>query len=532
MTHKESELLASTSYQQALKRLKQIREPLGPPEPPNKKALLLALLKRIPLLSGFLHSIDGAGNALSKLAMAQGNFSSAVQNASRGFQIGGAVLAGIDFVRIPLIYLAAYMLGEKLPFSLSKNARLIYSAVLLGIAITAVAFPPVAPIMAMTAAVLGLGLSLVTLGKHLHSIYQAKKELKSINLAIKLEETNLENLQEQATIFERQLTAAIQSDNQEEASHLSTQIDKLSEDFEKLKQAMHNLQNRRISREDKLKRLGGMGITDKLVGIAVSSLALAGIVLSLFFPPAGLALIAASAVAGGLYVLGRVGFPLLKQAWNSLLGKGKATGVKIEAQDDDNTENEQKELLEESKQISPEPTPEPSHDLKSGMPSHSSTLQAELNLEGPESPSILRRKLDHLHWVDNTERELDNAIEHSDQRAILRTFNQIAIHFQNDQHNVNQNTIEDLLEEFECTDAALALLKQAKQAVIDHQLDISPTEINALLDSEPLRVALQKRQIHFQPLIDALAKQGSGENEGDGDAEREGIKEKVSNGFP
>ncbi|MCW8452084.1 hypothetical protein [Legionella quinlivanii] len=537
MKEKETEIETSTNlWQQKLNKLQRIREPLGiTPVPPRKKALVLEALKRIPLFSGFLHSVDGAGNAFSKLAMVSGNISAPVQSASRGFQIGNAVLSGIDFIRIPLIYLAAYMLGEKPPISLSKNARLLYSAALLGLAITALAIPPIAPIIAMTAAVMALGLSVVTLGKHLHSIYAAKKEIASINTAIELEEQNLKNIQEQAELFERKLTAAIDSGDEEAAKQLSRHIDKLDQDYEAVKKSLQGLHDRRFSREEKLKRLGGMGIVDKVVGIGLSSLVIAGMVLSLFFPPAGLGIVAGSALAGGLYVLGRVGIPLLKLGWQKITGKNNAAEDKAETPDDDDIENEKQELLQESKRDQLESasqlTQTPDLPDNESPLILSSTLQTELSLEAPNSPAVLKRKLEHLHWVGEIEQELDNAIEHSNQRDILKIFNQIAVHLNESPEKMNKDQVSDLLEDFDCMDSALNLLKQAKQSIIENKLDITPHEIKDFMGFAPLKTALEERNFDFQPLSEALERQNSGGSEGDQDTEQEGMKEEAKNGY-
>lgn len=83
----------------------------------------------------------------------------AAQAAGNGFQWAGLGLALIDFFRIPLIYLAALLIGQKPPITLNKNARWLYSTVLLVLTIISLTVPAAAPPIALVTAILGFGCS-------------------------------------------------------------------------------------------------------------------------------------------------------------------------------------------------------------------------------------------------------------------------------------------------------------------------------------------------------------------------------------
>ena len=107
------ELSLSQKMSQRLKSIK--------PKPLRKKPTLAVLAQKIPLLTGFLRAIDQGGNALSGLAQLDVDIIGPMKAAAGGFQAAGLALHVIDFFRIPAIYLAFFIAGEKPPISLSKN---------------------------------------------------------------------------------------------------------------------------------------------------------------------------------------------------------------------------------------------------------------------------------------------------------------------------------------------------------------------------------------------------------------------------
>lgn len=129
----------------------------------SQKSVALSILKLIPFFNKFIASANGAGNAITRMIEIEGLVNNATQTATSVFQYIKLGTAIIDFFRIPAIYVGALIAKQEVPFTFSRNAKLLYSAVILGLTITAIAFPPAAPIIALVAGVAALGQSIVTL---------------------------------------------------------------------------------------------------------------------------------------------------------------------------------------------------------------------------------------------------------------------------------------------------------------------------------------------------------------------------------
>ncbi len=282
------------------------------PKPLPREPALVGLLQKIPFFTGFLRSVDHAGNALSGIAQIQGDTSKALEEAVKGFHFTGLALNIIDFLRIPAIYFAFAIAGEKPPITLSSNARWLYSALLVALTITALALPAVAVPMALTAGSLAFALSVFTMGKAFYQRYQLRKELKVILGAIKDKTQYLDTLQQEMVDIEKQIEVTTDSQRLKELNGLySEKSSAFVQEYKKQKNDLQTLYDKKFKCEKKLKKKGLVGLVDKGIAVALSSLGLIGLTLNLFFPPVGLAILATSATLAGLYFIVRVSFPVV-----------------------------------------------------------------------------------------------------------------------------------------------------------------------------------------------------------------------------
>lgn len=365
------------------------------PEPSTKKKPIFNLLKKIPLLTGFLSSVDRAGHSLSNLAQIEGDVSEVLKNVMVGYQFAGLTLVIIDFLRIPIIFAAAAIYHEKLPFTLSKKAKWAYSAVLLGLTITALSLPFTAVPIALTMASLGLVSSLFTMGKILKDQYQLRAKLKSIKNDIALETAELNGLHAQAVDLENLLhEAESKKDNTAQAAALRTQLGDIKHKFDKLldnnKSAkLQSLYNQQFQCEEKLKRKGLAAVMDRGVAVSLASLAVIGIAISIFFPPIGLGMVAATAILGAVYIVGRITIPLIT-SW--ITGKfNKKTGTSVS------------DKPAEPSEIAPEhlPTPDP--------PANMNALDSAPTLPQVGSTTTIKQLLDDKEAVKPVDEKAQTA---------------------------------------------------------------------------------------------------------------------------
>ncbi|NSL18068.1 hypothetical protein HRQ65_06695 [Tatlockia micdadei] len=287
----------------ARKQVLEMQEPVSfTPRPMPPDALTIALIKKIPFLANFLRSVDATGVAVSKLAYIQGNELAGTVNSS--FRIAGAVIAFIDFVRIPAMYFAAWLLGQPLPITLSQNAKWLYSAVVLALSFAGLLAPTaVAPFIALAAASLACFVSIFTLGKHFYDRYQTKELLRQTKQKADWAEVELQQMMRAAKKLGTLLNDPEKKQNYPAyIEHVET----LQEDIDEKKEELQELYDKQLETLQILEELGWAGVLHKTVGISFAAAALVGLALSLTFPLVGLAIFGASAAGGSLYILGRL----------------------------------------------------------------------------------------------------------------------------------------------------------------------------------------------------------------------------------
>ncbi|ASQ44835.1 AAA family ATPase [Legionella clemsonensis] len=393
----ETVLNASLTPIEILKRLQEMHDTRLRGRPLPDKVIILLLLKKLPILSNFFHGVNGTGTSISKLVVVQGHAVSVAETAGKGFQWAGLGLALIDFFRIPLIYLAALLIGQEPPVTLNKNARWLYSTVLLTLTIIALAIPAAAPPIALVTAILGLGCSVFLLVKHVREYLQIQKTLREVDDEIKPQEERFKHLQT--------LAKALQAKIEKEPENFKQFIEEFAEleiSYNRLKHELQLLYDKQLQFSQKSARMNIASVIDKTLAIGVSAFAVIGLAVSLAFPVIGLGIVAASAALVSAYILARILTPpainLVKWLINKLTSK-KETTITIEQQT----------------------RPSPINNLES-------TGLTMVKLYGAEATHVLEEQVEVLQQREQLEHKLlQPAKYHQNPEAFLQTIKEVAL---------------------------------------------------------------------------------------------------------
>ena len=261
------------------------------PQPIADDSLMLTILEKIPFVSRRLNQLKSASDTLSRLIKVVENTSNTATETAKAMPIVGLVLNAIDFIQTPVLYLGAFIAGVKLPFSLTKTSQWLYSSVLLGLTLTAILAPVVAPIMMVTTASFVLATSVITLGRIYYQRNKDKKELTGVTQQIELianEATLLnEACKDNNETRIKELTTAFQS-------HIIAGKSNLTDTL----QSLHNTKDLLTKKIDIEAH-----VINNCAGVAFASLGLVGAVVSLFFPLVGLSLLITATLASATYII-------------------------------------------------------------------------------------------------------------------------------------------------------------------------------------------------------------------------------------
>ncbi len=310
----------------------------------SKKSIALSILRMLPFFNKFVDSLSGAGGAITHMVQVEGLVNHATEAAGTGFHIIKLVTSALDFIRIPGIYLGAYITNQEVPFSLSRNARFLYAAVLLGLTITAFAFPPAAPVIALVTSIAALGLSVITLAKLYYKRYELKDRLTQIDKNIDTKKNLIRHLIDDLEKLEADAKKAKNEGKIEEYKSLEEKIKSERDEIKDELKILQKLCDKQEHCKQKLEKLGMTAVMDRTAGIAFASLALIGAVVSLLFPPAGIGILAAVASLAAVYVIGRVTYPLFKLLVNKIV---HADTKKTESDQEHPDEQKKDELAED-----------------------------------------------------------------------------------------------------------------------------------------------------------------------------------------
>ncbi|STX52783.1 coiled-coil protein [Legionella busanensis] len=277
------------------------------PRPVSRKSKILDLFKLIPGLSEVFDRINDTGenfSALMQLKESLAAGANVAQTSFHGLRLG---LAIIDFIRIPAIFLAAALLGKKVPLTLSKVGKWAYAGAMVALAALMIAIPGAVPIVGVIIAGFILGNSIFTLGRLLYQRYQLKKDLKNIAKQIHEETQDLNKLQLEAQSLKTQLKQA----NEYERTVLLKAYVLIKEEYDNRCKSLQTLYDKKEACTYKLAKRDNLAILDKTAAVFLSAGILIGVAIAIAFPPVGFAIAAACAAVGILYLIGRVAIPFL-----------------------------------------------------------------------------------------------------------------------------------------------------------------------------------------------------------------------------
>lgn len=313
-TKEFQEIPGKDNYADSLEEVARMQHiPTFTPESEEKTHILIELIRKIPFLEDFLRDSDESGEFISALLEAKGNEtpSPSLTEATTGFHYAHMGLAIVNFIRIPLMYMAAWILGKELPFKLTRMGKLVYSAVLLALAVTTVIIPGLATVMGIAASGLGLGLSLYTLGNYFYQRSQLKKEIAGYDRAIALEDGLLKEIKEQSAQNGSDLQQAIKNGDKANIERLLGSIQRMKGVYDHTIKRQQTFHNDRFLLQQKLEKFNTTTLTDRAVGFALTFGLLTGLTLGLFFPPVGLGLAAASTILSVAYFTKRFVIPFI-----------------------------------------------------------------------------------------------------------------------------------------------------------------------------------------------------------------------------
>lgn len=307
----------------------------------SKKSILFSLLKTIPFFNKLMESVELSGDALTNIAEIEGHVSHASEVAGTGFHAIKLITSISDFLYIPAVYLGAFITNQDVPFSLSRNARFLYSAVILGLTITAFAFPPAAPIIALVTSLSVLGLSVITLANLFYKRYALIDQLALLENSIILGTSNANESIDHLEELHFKLKKLKKDVNLEEYKALEEEVKNARKEVRVKLKALQEMLDSREECQQQLEKLGTKAVLDRTIGTLFACLTVIGAAVSIFLPPVGLFIIAASASLAIAYVIGRVAIPFFKS-----LKKNKIYETSKLDEDDSEGEGKKDELTE------------------------------------------------------------------------------------------------------------------------------------------------------------------------------------------
>lgn len=297
-----------------------LKAPKIVPKRVDKQSIVLEILKRIPYLADLVESIGDTGWFVSSLTSVH----SALQNTSTGFDFTSLSVEAFNFIRVPLVYLSAKLLGIDSPITVSRGAKFVYSGVMLGLGLAGALVPGAFPLTLLVMSILAVGVSVMTLAKLWHDKVEISAHLKVLDKQIKEQDALLEHLRQDAEGLLKKLRLAVVQNRFGDAQQLSDELKLVHDVYQDTMKKSQTAHNERAVNEERNKHLGFTAALDRGVGSGLATLGLVGAILMLFIPPAGMAIMAATAALGGAYLVGRWAVPFvhdavhwLKKKWGS-----------------------------------------------------------------------------------------------------------------------------------------------------------------------------------------------------------------------
>ncbi|MGC1182238.1 hypothetical protein [Legionella sp.] len=311
--------------------LRQIQEPVT--YTLKKKSIRVHFLKRLPFVSRLIRDMSQVGIGPLKIhsLIRFLNNNTPTSNVSTSQQFISLYLRVLDFLIIPITYFSAFILNESVPFTLNNNARWLYSAVLLGLTLTAIIVPVTAPIIGLVTAGFSLSISVFLLGKALQTRFQLGREQKSLRREIIRAEDEMDSIQDEAKQLQSYLEQATDPDILKE---LYQQIVLIKERHKMQEGTISTLKEKEYDCNEKIKKLGLLHIVDKGIGLSFASLAVVALVTTLFLPYLGMILLTGVSITSFIYLTARLTVPIFHAVGSWIINKfNKISKANDEADD-------------------------------------------------------------------------------------------------------------------------------------------------------------------------------------------------------
>lgn len=304
----------------------------------EKKHIIKLILKRIPVFTSLDKNIAGTENLVGQLlcldnVMPHGQV---FPKTSEALTLSSVFASVLDFVRIPAIYLTSYLLGEKVPFKMTKNLQWALAALGLFFAVVVLVVPATAPVVGLVATSLGVIQGFSALGYFFYRKQKLRNELTRLHDAVEYDKKQLEETK--TTI--KEVRASLETDTGKEFNDYLIVLKDLSDALENDKTALQNHVNQFEFVKSKVQHMNSEKFLDKVVGILIPLLALSGVILSVFIPVLGLAFLFGASIASLCYVLGKLAKPGIEKL-----------AVKLKAEETANTVSEASDSLTEEKRL-------------------------------------------------------------------------------------------------------------------------------------------------------------------------------------
>ncbi len=310
---------------QLKKRLEKMHEPLKISSPTIVQSKLVQFSKKISKGSQALNTYDSALAIALKSAQQYKLIESSVETtiAASGVAGIGWVLAVFDLTRIPFLYFSAFILNEKIPFTLKNNAKFIYAGVALILGVVSVAVPAAAPVIVLIAASMALAASLITLAKVTDKNISRNIQSNAVEKRLVEKEEQLKEIK--ATINE------LSRDLNEASDETILNLVKAMNQFDEYQKQLQKLQDTKGILDHKKQKSGIVKIFDKGVAVALSMAAVIGVIISIYVPPTGVGILLGVAIASAAYLTVKLVGPVIWSFGKKLIQSVKAF-VTIEEQ--------------------------------------------------------------------------------------------------------------------------------------------------------------------------------------------------------
>ncbi len=317
------------------------------PNPVNEREVWIETLDFIPVFGSFSREWMDYGDLIAQMVVFSDKLSSVAntaQSVSHGFSIASLVTYAVDFMSLPVIYTAAFLLGKKPPFEPQRLAKWGLAGLVLTAALMGFLFPAAAPYIAIATTGLMLTIGAVTFVRFFLKKQKFKKELRLIETELPSDQ---ENWEKQAKQFEELLTR--QNERLQDPKRLIDDIQEIvditTNSIDEIRPGLQTKLDRKATLKEIIKTMNGLALFDKTFGLGMTLLALTGVIIGLFFPGPALIMAFVAGTVGTAYLVARVVPPLLKKGWNVI--KAKINGS--DKLSHDSTEDIQRALQAQSR---------------------------------------------------------------------------------------------------------------------------------------------------------------------------------------